>query len=82
MDLRNKPVFFRLSWRGHRELKEIEFFAERESFEAQVVDQDGVGVWIRVIQGEPEEIAEVGRAELLKWEYIAAATIGYQPESE
>jgi hypothetical protein len=81
MDLKNKSVFFRLSWRGRRELKEIEFFEERESFEARVVDQDGVGVWIQMIP-EPEEARKAGPAELLKWEYIAAATIGYQAEGE
>ena len=82
MDLKNKPVFFRLSWRGRRELRDIEFFAERESFEARVVEQDTVGVWIQLIQGEPEEARQAGPAELLKWEYIAAATVGYQPEPE
>jgi hypothetical protein len=82
MNLRHKSVFFRLSWRGRRELREIEFFAEKESFEARVVEQDGVGVWIQMIQSEPEEARKAGPAELLKWEYIAAATVGYQPEPQ
>ena len=82
MDLKNKPVFFRLSWRGRRELRDIEFFATRQSFEARVVEQDEVGVWIQMIEGEPEEVIKAGPAELLKWEYIAAATVGYQPEPE
>jgi hypothetical protein len=44
MDLRRKFVLFRLSLRGRRELKDIEFFAEKDFFEARVVDQDGIGV--------------------------------------
>jgi hypothetical protein len=76
MDLRKKFVLFRLSWRGRRELKGIEFFAEKEFVEARVVDQDGIGVWIQAAEAEP------GPAELLKWEYIAAATVHYQEEPE
>ena len=81
MDLKNKPVLFRLSWRGRRELKDVELFAERQ-FEARVVEQDEVGVWLQEIGTEPGEGSKAGPAELLKWEYIAAATVGYQPEPE
>jgi len=76
MDRLKKFVLFRLSWRGRRELKGIEFFADREFVEARVVSQDGVGVWIQLAEAEP------GPAELLKWEYIAAATVHYQEEPE
>jgi hypothetical protein len=73
MDLRNKFVLFRLSWRGRRELKGI---FDGELVDARVVSQDGVGVWI---QPNP---TESGPAELLKWEYIAAATAHYQQEPD
>ncbi|HEY3974502.1 MAG TPA: hypothetical protein VGM18_15975 [Candidatus Sulfotelmatobacter sp.] len=76
MDLRKKYVLFRLSWRGRRELKGIEFFADKKFFEARVVSQDTIGVWIQPAEVEPAP------TELLKWEYIAAATVHYQEEPE
>jgi len=73
MDLRQKIVLFRLNWRGRRELKGIELFADKEIVEAQVLDQDDVGVWVQPIAGDG--VSDFAASELLKWEYIATATV-------
>ena len=75
MDLRQKIVLFHLNWRGRRELRNIEFFADRQIVEAQVLDQDDVGVWIQPIAGDSDQGSDFAASELLKWEYIATATV-------
>ncbi|HEV7219780.1 MAG TPA: hypothetical protein VGN39_12960 [Terriglobales bacterium] len=45
-------------------------------FEALVVEEDGVGLWIWV----PDAGQGVEEVTLLKWEYLAAVRLEYQPE--
>ena len=45
-------------------------------FEALVVEEDGIGLWIWT----PDAEHESREVTLLKWEYFAAARLEYEPE--
>jgi hypothetical protein len=73
MDLTGRFVHFWLSPSGREALGEV--IAGGPDFEALVVEEDSIGLWLWV----PD--AEQGSREvtLLKWEYFAAASLEYQP---
>jgi hypothetical protein len=74
MDLTGRLVHFWLSPSGKGALNEV--IPGGADFEALVVEEDGIGLWLWVPHAERES----REVTLLKWEYFAAATLEYQPE--
>jgi hypothetical protein len=74
MDLAGRFVHFWLSPSGKEALSGV--IPEGTDFEAFVVEEDDIGLWIWMPQ-------EQGSREvtLLRWEYFAAASLEYQPEA-
>jgi hypothetical protein len=74
MDLAGRFVHFWLSPSGREALSEV--IPGGADFEALVVEEDGIGLWIWIPDAEPES----REVTLLKWEYFAAARLDYEPE--
>jgi hypothetical protein len=75
MDLTGRFVRFWLSPGGREALSEI--VSGAADFEALVVEESGLGLWLW-IAGLGRQSREVT---LLKWEYLAAASLDYEPEA-
>ena len=75
MDLTGRLVHFWLSPAGKEALSEV--IAGGADFEALVVEQNSVGLWLWI----PDAEHESREVTLLKWEYVAAASLEYQPET-
>jgi len=75
MDLSGRFVHFWLSPAGKEALSEV--IHGGSDFEALVVDEDSIGLWLWI----PDAEYESREVTLLKWEYFAAASLEYQPEA-
>lgn len=71
MDLTGRLVHFWLSPSGREALSQV--IPPGLDFEALVIEEDSVGLWIWV----PEQVTQ--EVTLLKWEYFATAKLEYQP---
>jgi|SRR2546422_3622893 len=74
MDLTGTLVHFWLSPGGREALQGV--LHGGADFEALVVEEDSLGLWIRIFDPEPDSQVVT----LLKWKYFAAARLEYQPE--
>ena len=74
MDLTGRLVHFWLSPSGREALEDV--IAGGPDFEALVVEEDDVGLWIWM--PDPEHGSR--EVTLLKWEYFGAARLEYEPE--
>jgi hypothetical protein len=73
MVLTGRLVHFWLSPSGREALEEV---IPGGDFEALVVEEDSIGLWIWI----PDAEHESREVTLLKWEYFAAARLDYEPE--
>ena len=83
MKLIGRSVVFHLSPEGQRALAGI--FPQDDSFPAYVVEQDELGVWVR-LEGEEPGKRKLGAVQpipvvLLKWHYFSTATLNYFPQA-
>jgi hypothetical protein len=74
MVLTGRLVHFWLSPSGREAL--VEVIPEGSDFEALVVEEDDIGLWVWI----PDAGQESREVTLLKWEYFAAARLDYEPE--
>jgi hypothetical protein len=74
MDLTGRLVHFWLSPSGKEALSEV--IAGGPDFEALVIEENTLGLWLWI----PDAEHESREVTLLKWEYIASASLEYQPE--
>jgi len=74
MDLTGRLVHFWLAPGGQEALNEV--IPGGSDFEALVMEEDHVGLWIWI----PDVEYQSREVTLLKWEYVASATLEYQPE--
>lgn len=77
MNLAGKPVLFRLSVGGHQALSSV--FPSGGLFMARVVEQDELGLWITLQEGEGATQMS-SSVMLLKWEYLSTAVLNLEPE--
>jgi hypothetical protein len=81
MDLRHKLVWLRLSEEGGRALAGL--VPEKPSFEAHVLDNDDVGVWVVLGPTAGGEYQPTVPVMLVKWDYISSINfdrpIGSEP---
>jgi len=75
MDLTGRLVHFWLSPSGKEALGEV--ISGSKDFEALVVEENGIGLWLWI----PDAERESREVTLLKWEYFAAASLEYKPET-
>jgi hypothetical protein len=74
MVLTGRLVHFWLSPSGRDALGEV--IPGGADFEALVVEEDEIGLWIWI----PDAEHDSREVTLLKWEYFAAARLDYEPE--
>jgi hypothetical protein len=74
MDLAGRLVHFWLARGGREALTAV--IPGGSDFEALVMEEDHAGLWIWV----PDVEYQSREVTLLKWEYVASATLEYQPE--
>lgn len=74
MILTGAQVRFWLTPAGMEALRTV--MPRSEDFEALVFEEDGIGLWIYLMDGEQD----ADQATLLKWEYVAAARLEYEPD--
>lgn len=72
-----KSVWFRLSPEGREALGQT---LPDEPFQAQVLEQDTLGLWISTEPSNEDEAAGPPSLMLLKWQYFATAVIAFTPE--
>lgn len=68
----------RLSEEGRQELAGL--VPESGSFQALVVDQDELGLWLLVQEGQPRG-EEAVSAMLLKWHHFSTLRVAFVPET-
>lgn len=77
MNLSGKRVSFHLSPQGREALSLV---AKKASFEEFVMDTDVVGAWI-LEPGRQPDVPGLGMpVMLLRWDYVAKASVKFQPE--